>query len=301
MTNTRSLLLPFLLAAPLTAFAIGGGPSNPTPDPEPGESCEENQLSPGTNTRTITVDGERREYILHVPRSYSGANDVPLLLDFHALSSSASYQSRNSGTQDVADDEGFIVAYPQGIDNTWNFGPCCTESRDVDDVAFARELVDTISGQACVDEKRVYATGFSNGGGMSYKLACDAADKFAAVAPAAFDMVEEMACEPERPVSVFSFRGGFDFIVPFDGGRSTPPTSYRLDPITFLGAEDTFSEWGELNNCSGNPTSIGDSCEAFSDCDGGTEVVLCSARFGSHSPWDAQRSWNFLKNHRLPE
>ena len=302
MNTKKAFLLPALMAAPLAAFAIGPGNGSPTPDPDPdpGAACDTNELSPGTTTRSITVDGRRREYILHVPRSYSGANDVPLLLDFHALSSGADYQSENSGTADVADDEGFIVAYPQGIDNAWNIGPCCTESRQVDDVAFARAVVDEISGQACVDEKRVYATGYSNGGGMSYKLACDAADQFAAVAPAAFDMIEELQCEPQRPVSVFADRGQLDFIVPYDGGRSTPPTPYRLDPIHFLGAEGSFEKWGELNNCSGAPRSIGNSCEAYSDCDGGTEVVLCTSRFGSHSAWDAEQSWNFLRSHSLP-
>ncbi|MEX2441235.1 MAG: PHB depolymerase family esterase, partial [Pontimonas sp.] len=131
-----------------------------------------------------------------MPANYDGSVEVPLLLDFHPLNSGSDYQSNNSGTAEVADREGFLVAYPQGIDGTWNFGPCCTESRTVDDVAFARAVVDDIRGEGCVAEKRVYATGYSNGGGMAYKLACDAADQFAAVAPAAFDMTEEMSCEP---------------------------------------------------------------------------------------------------------
>ncbi len=304
MNTVRTLLFSALAVAPMAAFALGpigggGGGNNPDPTP-PGAACDSNQLSPGTTTRTITIDGQRREYILHVPRSYTGQNEVPLLLDFHALSSGADYQSRNSGTADVANNEGFIVAYPQGIDNAWNIGPCCTESRRVDDIGFARQLVDTISAQACIDEKRVYATGYSNGGGMSYKLACDAADKFAAVAPAAFDMIEELDCRPERPVSVFASRGQRDFIVPFEGGRSTPPTRYRLDPIHFLGAEGSFERWGELNSCSGQPQSIGNSCESYNNCAGGTEVVLCTSRLGGHRAWDAEQSWNFLKNHTLP-
>lgn len=298
-------LLPFLLS-PLASHALGlpgggGGGTSPDPGDGNGVACDQHQLTPGQSNQRISVNGVTREYILYVPRSYNGSSHVPLMLDFHPLSSSSTYQRNNSGTAGVADREGFIVAYPQGIDNSWNIGPCCTRERTVDDVAFARAVVEQVSARACVDDKRVYATGYSNGGGMSYKLACDAADTFAAVAPAAFDMIEEMACTPSRPVSVFSFRGRRDFIVPYNGGRSTPPTGYRLDPITFLGAEGTFNHWGELNNCSASPRSTGNNCSAFSGCDAGTEVVLCTATLGGHRGWDANQSWDFLKNHRLPD
>lgn len=298
-------LLTWLLT-PTLGLAIGlpgrGGsdPVNPgNPGGEP--ACTRHQLSPGQTTQRVSINGVTREYILYVPRSYNGSAHVPLMLDFHPLSSSASYQRNNSGTAAVADREGVIVAYPQGINNAWNIGPCCTRERTVDDVAFARAVVEQVSARACVDDRRVYATGFSNGGGMSYKLACDAADIFAAAAPAAFDMIEEMACTPSRPVSVFAHRGRRDFIVPYNGGPSTPPTAYRLDPITFLGAEGSFSRWGQLNNCSSTTRSIGNNCSAYSNCDAGTEVVLCTANLGGHSGWDASQSWEFLRNHRLPD
>lgn len=305
MKHARLSFLPWLFTPALT-LAIGlpggggGGPVNPgNPGGEP--ACSEHQLSPGQSTQRVSVNGVTREYILYVPVAYDGSRHVPLMLDFHPLSSSASYQRNSSGTAAVADREGVIVAYPQGINNAWNIGPCCTRERTVDDVAFARAVVEQVSARACVDDRRVYATGFSNGGGLSYKLACDAADTFAAAAPAAFDMIEEMACTPSRPVSVFSQRGRRDFIVPYNGGSSTPPTAYRLDPITFLGAEGSFNRWGELNNCSAAPRSIGNNCSAFSGCDAGTEVVLCTSNFGGHSGWDANQSWEFLKNHRLPD
>src|SRR5689334_22069331 len=103
-----------------------------------------------------------------------------------------------SGYRELSDSEGFIVAWPIGIDQAWNIGPCCTRSRDVDDLGLALQLVDKIKGQGCIDPKRVYATGFSMGGGMSHFLACNAADVFAAVVPAAFDLLEpdEEPCMP---------------------------------------------------------------------------------------------------------
>jgi polyhydroxybutyrate depolymerase len=144
--------------------------------------------------------------------------------------------------------------------------------------------------------------GYSNGGGMSYHLACNATDLIAAAAPAAFDLVEEMSCNPSRPISVYSYRGRYDFIVPYSGGESTPPTGYDLDPITFFGAEDTFQAWGALNSCSGSSTTSGypSSCKGFKSCAAGSEVVLCTARFGGHSGWDATQAWNFLKTKTLP-
>lgn len=286
----------------MSAWAVNppsnpGNPGNPgNPDP----ACVGKTLGSGETTRTIQVGGQSRTYILRVPGSYDGTKPVPLLLDFHALLTSASYQRDNSGTLEVAEREGFIVAYPQGIDNAWNIGPCCTRSRAVDDIGFAKAIVEQVASQGCIDRKRVYATGYSNGGGMAYTLACKAADTFAAIAPAAFDLIQEVACTPSRPVSVFSARGRLDTIVPYNGGRSTPPTSYPLDPIHFLGAEGTFQKWAQINGCTGSPTRLNSSCDGYRNCNGGTEVVLCTARLGTHRAWDATESWNYLKNHRLP-
>ncbi|MGC1508122.1 CE1 family esterase [Ketobacter sp.] len=285
------------------SYGINRDPT-PTPptDPVEGEACNnpDNQLRPGETTRRITIDGQTRQYILNVPNSYDGTTEVPLLLDFHPLMSSSEYQSSNSGTNALSETAGFIAAYPDGVDDSWNFGPCCTESRQVDDEKFARAIVDELKDEGCIDDKRVYAMGFSNGGGMSHYLACDAADVFAAVAPAAFDLVEERQCNPSRPISVFSTRGRFDFIVPYRGGASNPPTPYDLDTIHFLGAEGTFAEWGRINQCSGSPTNIGNGCQAFSGCAGDTEVVLCTKSSGGHSGWDANEAWNFLKNKHMP-
>lgn len=291
----RSLLLCLLL--PGTVLATNPPPTDPGPPPA---ACAGQTIQAGEYTRTVSVDGRTREYRLLVPNNYSGNAAVPLMLDFHALLTSSSYQLNNSGTREVANAEGFLVAYPQGIDNAWNIGPCCTESRQIDDVAFARAVVAQVSAEACVDSSRVYATGYSNGGGMAYKLACDAADMVAAIAPAAFDMVQGMGCAPSRPISVFSFRGRLDPIVPYNGGPSSPPTPYDLPSITFLGAEGSFQAWGGLNQCSTSTSSAGTGCQGFNNCEDGTETVLCTARFGTHSAWDAEDSWDFLKEHQLP-
>jgi polyhydroxybutyrate depolymerase len=257
-------------------------------------------VAPGDHNASIEVGGMSRDYIVHVPPGYTGDTPVPLLLDLHPLGSSGQYQRRSSGYAAVADREGFIVVYPDGIDGAWNIGPCCTRSRDVDDLGLALALVEKMKAEACIDPKRVYAAGYSMGGGMSHFLACKAADVFAAVAPAAFDLIEEIDCRPARPITVISSRGTTDFIVPYSGGASTPPTAYPLDPIHFLGAVGTFEKWAELNQCTGSPQAADGGCQTYTQCAAGVEVTLCTAQGGGHVTGDPDVGWAMLKKHPLP-
>jgi polyhydroxybutyrate depolymerase len=206
-----------------------------------------------------------------------------------------------SGYQAIADQEGFIIAWPNGIDQAWNIGPCCTRSRTVDDLGFAKAIVEDVKARACIDPKRVYADGYSMGGGMSHYLACNAADVFAAVAPSAFDLLaaDEMPCSPARPITVISFRGTADPIVPYEGGASMPPNGLNVT-IHFLGAEATFKKWSELNECTGMPMDTGDGCQTYTQCKAGTEVTLCTTQGGSHDPGDAKRGWEMMKKHPMP-
>ncbi len=243
----------------------------------------------------VDVGGTMRSYVLHVPASYTGDTAVPLVLDFHGLGGSGSQQQGSSGFQAVSDREGFLVAFPDGIDNAWNIGPCCTNSRDVDDLGFAKAMVESIAADGCVDLERVYSTGFSMGGGMSHFLACNAADVFAAVFPAAFDLITDIDpdCTPARPISVLSWRGEGDTVVPFGGG---PGSSGR---VTFLGAEQSRDRWAEINGCTGTPTADGN-CTTYEQCTDGVQVGLCAIPGGSHAPGDAEVGWAFLSQFSLP-
>lgn len=273
-----------------TTTGAGGTGGSP-----PEEACSMPPLAPGNTTRTVDVGGMQRTFIVHVPESYTGTTRVPLVLDFHPLGGTGSQEQSSSGYQRIADDEGFLIAFADGIDNAWNIGPCCTTSRDVDDLGFAMAMVESIAGDGCVDPKRIYSVGFSMGGGMSHYLACNAADVFAAVAPAAFDLLvpEEMPCAPSRPISVLAFRGTNDTTVPFAGGLGP---SGR---INFLGAQASFERWAEINGCAAPPASEGD-CTYYSECDGGTEVGLCVAQGGGHATGDANAGWAFLSQFSLP-
>jgi polyhydroxybutyrate depolymerase len=242
-----------------------------------------------------------RSFILHVPAGYTGKNPVPLVLDWHGLGSSGASQEMVSGYKALSDQEGFIVAWPNGTENAWNIGKCCTSS-PVDDLGFARAIVADIQRRACIDPKRVYSTGYSMGGGMSFYLACNAADIFAAVAPSAFDLLaeDEEPCKPSRAISVIAFRGTSDPIVPYKGGSSMPPNGLNVT-IHFLGAEATSKKWSELNECSGMAmASANGACQTYSQCNEGTEVTLCTKQGGGHDPGDAKQGWEFMKKHPMP-
>ena len=258
-------------------------------------SCSGAALSPGNSNRTIQVGGVSRTYILHVPTGYTGAKPVPLVLDFHALGGTGSQEQSSSGYQAIADKQGFIILFPDGIDNAWNIGPCCTNSRDVDDLGFAKAMVTTTLGQACIDTKRIYATGFSMGGGMCQYLACNAADVFAAVAPSSFDLLvpDEEPCAPSRPISVLAYRGTADTTVPYAGG---PGPSGRID---FLGAQGSFQRWATIDGCAATTTTDGD-CTYQTMCDASVEIGLCVKQGGGHAPGDANIGWTFLSKFSLP-
>jgi polyhydroxybutyrate depolymerase len=262
-------------------------------------------LQPGDTNATISVGGTTRQYIVHVPTSYTGKTAVPLVTDWHPILLDYNYERQYSGYASKADQEGFIVVFPNGINNAWNVGPCCTTSRSVDDVGFAKALIAKIEGQACIDTKRVYAVGYSMGGGMAMKLACDAADIIAAVAPAAFDLMDPSNgwnCQPSRPITVISFRSTGDPVVPYSGGATHPPNGLPIT-ITFLGAVGTFQKWAQLDQCSGSPTdnsSLGTGCQTYTQCAKGVDVTLCTKQGGGHDTGDPNVGWSMIKGYTLP-
>ncbi len=259
-------------------------------------------MATGDTNETVTVGSTSRAYILHVPSAYVASSPVPLVVDFHALGSSGSGEEGLSPYKAQTDPEGVVTAYPNGLTGpagaAWNVGPCCVANTD--DVAFARALVAAVEGKACIDPKRVYAVGFSMGGGMSHYLACHAADLFAAVAPAAFDLLQENvgACAPARPIAEVTFRDTGDPIVPYAGGASSLVPGM---PVTFLGAVGTFQKWAQIDGCSGSPSaSDSNGCQFYSSCQGGVQVALCTKQGGTHEPGNAAVGWPFLKRYTLP-
>ncbi|MBN1654920.1 MAG: hypothetical protein JXA30_14215 [Deltaproteobacteria bacterium] len=263
-------------------------------------------LRVGDNNDTILINGVTRNYVVHVPASYTGDTPVPLVTDWHPILFDNATQQRNSGFLAKSEQEGFIVVWPNGIDRAWNVGSCCTTSRDVDDVGFARGLVAKLSTQLCIDKKRVYANGWSMGGGMSLKLACDATDLIAAAAPAAFDLMipSEQTCTPSRAIPIFSTRGLSDVIVPYNGGPTNPPNGLPVI-VTFMGAKEHAKWWADFNGCQEGPSAAdSNNCETYTNCRDGVEVVLCTnvgaGQFFGHNPGNADLIWPFFQRFSLP-
>ena len=227
--------------AATTGNVGGGGAGGGSDDGGTPANCPEVAKEPGDENRTVLVNGTTRSYVLHVPPGYDGTTQVPLVVDFHGVGGSGMSQRSSSPYPAVLDPDGVVMAFPDGLrgpaGTAWNVGPCCVA--DVDDVAFARALVADVEASLCIDSSRIYAVGVLTGGGMAHYLGCQAADLFAAVAPAAFDLLAENVddCQPARPVSVISFRGTESTRVPYEGGPSALVPGM---PLTFLGAEGSF-------------------------------------------------------------
>jgi len=265
-------------------------------------TCPATALSAGNTDKTIQVGGDSRSYVLHVPAAYDGKKAVPLIIDFHPLGGSGPSERMGSPYPAQVDAEGVIMAFPSGKSGpsggAWNVGPCCV--KNTDDVAFAKALVTEIEKVACIDPKRVYAVGFSMGGGMSHYAACHASEVFAAVAPAAFDLLKENVddCKPTRPITVVSFRGTSDPVVAYAGG---PSSAVAGMPVTFLGAKGTFEKWAAMNKCSGAASAEdAQGCSRYSSCQDGVDVVLCTKQGGGHEAGNASIAWPILKKHTLP-
>lgn len=259
-------------------------------------SCPTKVLAAGNTNRTLQVGGRSRAYVLHVPSAYKGTAPVPLLVDFHGHGGTGVSQASDSPYPKVVDADGVLMAFPTAIGD-WNMGPCCAD--DIDDIAFAKALVTEVESLGCVDPKRVYATGFSMGGAMSHQLACRATDIFAAIAPAAFDLLEEhlATCKPTRPITVITSRGTQDDLALYNGGLSN-----LVRPIHFLGAINGMKKWAELDGCTGQAKDLGNNCQGFTaeQCPSGVESIVCSKQGGGHEQGNATLSWPVLKRHQLP-
>jgi polyhydroxybutyrate depolymerase len=202
-------------------------------------------LSSGDHTRTLVSGGMERQYILHIPPGYDPSQPTPLVLAYHGIDLNAQEMMRISGFSAQADEENFLVAYPQGSGSrqSWNGGTCCGEAmlKRVDDVGFTRAMIEDIAQQANVDHSRVFATGFSNGAIMVYRLACDLADQIAAIGPVAAAPATT-SCNPSRPVSVIHFHGDADHLNPYEGGE-------RSGGRKFMPVEEGIDLWAGLDDC----------------------------------------------------
>jgi polyhydroxybutyrate depolymerase len=172
--------------------------------------------------RTIIHEGVEREYLVHVPENLN--NDSPIVFVIHGYTGSAEGIAAYSGMNSIADREGFIAVYPQGTIDSYgnaffNVGYEFNDDSPINDVSFIRELVKSISQEFNLKRKRAFATGMSNGGDMSYLLACTSSDLFKAVAPVAGVLMKGLkdSCKFNSPVPIFEIHGTADKISLFEG------------------------------------------------------------------------------------
>ena len=198
-------IIRWLVAAALTV----PGPIAPIPA----------QPAPTEVRRTLMVNGVARSFLLYVPTGYRREHPAPLVLMFHAGGVRTARMPAHTGLSRLAEREGFVVAYPEGLKRRWNDGRGYSVTHD--DVGFVRALLDTLERELSVDPRRIYATGISNGAMFAYRLACDLPGKLAAVAPVAGAMPSDLApsCATTAPLSVLAFQGTADPLLPY-GGRS---------------------------------------------------------------------------------
>ena len=235
---------------------------------------------------TITHGGLQREYILYVPASYEPGTPAPLVLNFHGYSSNAFEQMFYGDFRPIADTAGFIIVHPLGTldpfgNHQWNVGWGIT---DVDDVGFTSALIDSLSVQYDINQDRIYSTGMSNGGFLSYKLACELSNRIAAIASVtgSMNVNQSTTCNAQHPMPVMEIHGTADETVPYAGN------------IVFTPIGDVVAYWVDFNNCNATPlvnqipdTDVTDGCTAehqlFANGTNGVEVEHFKIINGVHA------------------
>lgn len=321
---------------------------------EPGVDCVLQSPSPGADAVCLVPGWQDRDFLIHLPPDHDAAVAYPLVVALHGgggakegmnpLTCGDGDEADPACLTAVAEREGFIVVYPDGVANglglrTWNQGGdadglqcphACEEG--IDDVAYMRALLDEVERVTQVDPQRVYLTGFSNGAGMAHRLACELADRIAAIAPVggANQFALSHACAPTRPVPVLQIHGSADPCWPYAGGEGTclaaQDGAYAAVEASTIGTA-AAPGWALRNGCAPTPglTSLPDGDgdgdvtreQRFVGC--AADVILMTVDGAGHT-WPggdqylslekigglsrdfpaSQRIWEFLGDKRLP-
>jgi polyhydroxybutyrate depolymerase len=282
------------VTAEATAEQTAEATAEATPDVTPEVTPEATPYEivipgPGGYTVSGTIGGFQRSYHIYVPKSYDadGAG-APLLFVFHGAGGTGVNMAAISDFNTLADSEGFVAVYPDGINRIWNDGrPPDPAVGPVDDVGFVLVMIQTIEKNLHIDPKRIYATGYSAGGMFSYRLGCDLPDQFAAVASVASTFPEYLSnnCNATPPMPLLVFQGTDDPIIPWIGYQGG-----------YLSASATLVYWGDHNACQ--------STRAFApqedtDPDDGTRI-LSAGRGDCAANADVQLYGVFLGGHTWP-
>jgi polyhydroxybutyrate depolymerase len=244
-------------------------------------------------TRTLDVGGMQRSYLIHLPPGGDRAPH-PLLLVFHGGGGRGKGMVRLTRIEPIADRDGFIVVYPDGIDHHWNDGRDTIKNK-VNDIGFVAALIDSIEHEYPIDRSRVAVAGISNGAIFAERVGCDLADRVGTIAAIAGTLATDYApsCHPARPVAVLQFDGTTDPIMPYAGGHVADFGGHG-EGGNVLSVNDTVAFWSRMDGCAAGlstrplpvRTRFDSTRITFSDsgiCRDGSSVRLYSIEGGGHT------------------
>jgi polyhydroxybutyrate depolymerase len=292
-------------------------------------ACNKQDENPNDNQNieleyydSMVFDGLQRTYFVHLPQNYNSSVSYPLIFAMHG-GGALGYQGIEGQSQlsELSDLENFIVVYPEGLERlgfrTWNAGDCCPSASALgtNDIGFIDALLEKLKLEISINEKKVYATGFSNGGQLAYKLANRYPNKFAAVSAVA-GVLQDFPFDPSRKVPVIHFHSYQDPTAPYNGGFSDAP----FINFEFPSVDSTLLLIANNYNCGfikqtifSNPTTY--DFFRYSNCDNNVQIELYVSQDGGHT-WPGGQAfanmpitnhfnasnlmWEFFQNYELP-
>lgn len=269
-------------------------------------------FSPGNHDFNLIHGGLTRFYNVHVPSGYDKTKATPLVLALHGGGGNAKSSPEYFELNSKSDKEGFIIAYPEGSGKkvlgktfaAWNAGRCCSTALkdNVDDVGFIDTMIEKLKTNFNIDEKRIYATGMSNGAQMVYRLACELSGKIAAIAPSSSQGTFD-DCQPKRPVPVLHIQGKNDLCSLYNGGECGRcmadfwrkiGVSVDYDNWDCIPIPTYVDGWRIRNGCSDKANitfqNRGATCKTYESCQQNAEVVLCTVDGLGHN-WPGQTTY----------
>lgn len=258
------------------------------------------KVEKGKTVNSVNVNGVSRDYILYVPKNYSASKSYPLLFSFHGFTSTMEKNYDYTKFNELAEQENFIVVHPQGLKKRWN---AITKKSINKDIKMITSLINQLKNIYSIDEKRIYATGMSNGGYLSFLLACESSNKFAAVASVTGLMFPNVLknCHPSKPVPVLQIHGTSDNIVKYQ----------KVDEVLQFwitnNATDSQPIIANITDVNSEDNSTVTKY-VYKNGKNNTEVHHFKVSGGSHDwpgAWGnmdiqaSQEVWNFLKNYDI--
>jgi polyhydroxybutyrate depolymerase len=298
-SHERLRLCTVLTALSLTLVACQQSAvgSHPTPNPSATSTPRGVSATPGDSDYSLTLDGMPGDFVVHIPPGYDRKTPAALVVVLHGGSESIAQMETQTGMSDEADRKGFVVVYPHSLGPDWHAGTfCCAGAGGGDpdiDVRFVKAVIAAVEQALAIDPRRIYATGFSAGAVLIYRLGAELSDTLAAIAPVGGaiggrygpDQPLDVIPAPSQPVSVIVFHGKQDSYVPYAGGQGSNRFS---GPTVWLSVADAMTFWAQHDHCGATPKTLvsanGNIVQtSYSGCTSGASVVFYTVVDGDHT------------------